>query len=191
MNSVNTNPGSAADREDGCKVAFPRSLPEAWRQFTGDGASAHTAIQFAKYGFVGGLATIVHIAAFSAVAWWVFPCVTDSDIVVRLFGLEAPVVEEAVRARLTVQSNVCAWACSNAFCYVLNRLFVFQPGRLGVVAEFLAFSAVGGFSMVVGSAAMAWLVSAFGVQTSIAFATNLVASLAFNYVLRKFFIFKG
>ena len=172
-------------------VAFPRSLGEAWRQFTGDGASAHPVVQFAKYGFVGGLATLVHVASFSAVAWWVFPCVTDSDIVVKLFGLTAPVVEESIRARLTVQSNVCAWAVSNCFCYVLNRLFVFKPGRLPVAAEFLAFSAVGFFSMFVGSAAMAWLVAKFSVQTSIAFATNLVASLAFNYVLRKFFIFKG
>ena len=172
-------------------VPFPRSAKALWAQLSGDGASAHPLVQFAKYAFVGGLSTLVHVAVFSAVAWWVFPCVTENDLVVKLFGLDAPQVDEAVRASLTVKSNVCAWFCSNCFCYVLNRLFVFTPGRLGIVAEFLAFSAVGGFSMVVGSAAMAWLVAAFGVQTSIAFATNLVASLAFNYALRKFFIFEG
>lgn len=172
-------------------MPFPRTFRAAWRQFSGDGASAHPLVQFAKYGFVGGLATLVHVAVFSAAAWWIFPCVTDGDIVVKLFGLEAPDVEESVRAGLAVKSNVCAWVCSNAFCYVLNRMFVFKPGRLSVAAEFLAFSAVGGFSAVVGTAAMAWLVSSFGVQTSAAFAANLVSSLAFNYVLRKFFIFKG
>lgn len=178
-------------KTDGAAVAFPRTAREAWRQLTGDGASAHPLVQFFKYAFVGGMSTGVHVVAFSAAAWWVFPCVTENDLVVKIFGLTAPEVEESVRASLTVKSNVCAWVCSNAFCYVLNRLFVFRPGRLSVVAEFLAFSAVGGFSMFVGSAAMAWLVSAFGVQTSIAFLTNLVASLAFNYALRKFFIFKG
>ena len=172
-------------------VPFPKTIGEAWRQFTGDGASAHPLVQFAKYAFVGGLATLVHIVAFSAFAWWVFPCVTENDLVVRLFHLSAPVVEEARRATLAVRSNVCAWVISNTFCYLLNRRFVFRPGRLSVAAEFLAFSAVGAFSTFVGTAAMAWLVSRHGIDTSVAFAANLVASLAFNYVLRKFAIFRG
>lgn len=173
------------------RVPFPKTLPDFFRQLSGNGASAHPLVQFAKYAFVGGLATVVHIVVFSAAAWWIFPCVTENDFVVKLFSLEAPVVAEAERARLSVQSNACAWICSNTFCYVLNRIFVFTPGRLHIFVEFLAFSAVGLFSMVVGSAAMAWLVSAFSVQTSVAFVANLVASLAFNYALRKFCIFKG
>jgi putative flippase GtrA len=57
--------------------------------------------------------------------------------------------------------------------------------------EVLSFSAVGGFATVVGTIVMAWLVSAFGVQTSVAFVANMVAAVIFNYVLRKFVIFKG
>lgn len=173
------------------KPPLPRTLRELWRQFTGDGASAHPLVQFAKYAFVGGLATLVHIVSFSAFAWWVFPCVTENDLVVRLFGLTAPAVDETARAALAIRSNVCAWVFSNTFCYILNRLFVFRPGRLSLLAEFLAFSAVGAFSTFVGTAAMAWLVKSFGLDTSVAFAANLVASLAFNYVLRKFAIFRG
>lgn len=172
-------------------VPFPRTLREALRQFFGNGASAHPAVQFAKYVFVGGLATAVNIVAFSAFAWWVFPCVTQDDLVVKLFGLTAPAVEEARRATLAVYSNAAAWVFANAFCYVLNRAFVFTPGRLPVWLEFLSFSAVGGFATVVGTSVMAWLVSSFGVQTSVAFVANMVAAVIFNYVLRKFVIFKG
>ena len=172
-------------------VPFPRTVREAARQFFGDGASAHPVVQFAKYVFVGGLATAVNIVAFSAFAWWVFPCVTQDDLVVRLFGLAAPAVDEARRATLAVYSNASAWVFANAFCYVLNRMFVFRPGRLPMWLEFLSFSAVGGFATIVGTSVMAWLVSAFGVQTSVAFAANMVAAVAFNYVLRKFVIFKG
>lgn len=183
---MSENPASAPRR-----VPFPANPREAWRQLTGDGASAHPAVQFFKYAFVGCLSTAVHVAAFSALAWFVFPCVTEKDLVVRIFGLAAPEVEEAARARLATLSNGGAWIASNCFCYALNRAFVFSPGRLRPWAEFLAFSAVGAFSTALGTAVMAWLVQSHGIQTSVAFSANLVASLAFNYALRKFVIFRG
>ena len=172
-------------------VPFPRTLQEALRQFFGNGASAHPVVQFAKYVFVGGLATTVNIVAFSAFAWWVFPCITQNDLVVRLLGLTAPTVDESRRATLVVYSNASAWVLANAFCYILNRIFVFRPGRLPMWFEFLSFSAVGGFATLVGTTVMAWLVSTFGIQTSTAFVANMIAAVAFNYVLRKFLIFKG
>ena len=181
--------GAMQDKID--PIPFPRTFREACRQFFGNGASAHPVVQFLKYGFVGGLATAVNIIAFSAFAWWVFPCVTQDDLVVKLFGLTAPAVEESRRATLATYSNASAWVFANAFCYVLNRIFVFKPGRLPMWLEFLSFSAVGGFATVVGTAVMAWLVASFGIQTSVAFVANMVAALVFNYVLRKYVIFKG
>ena len=89
-------------------IPFPRTLGEAARQFFGDGASAHPAVQFFKYAFAGGLATLVHVISFSVFAWKVFPCVGPDDLVVRLFSLEAPAIDEALRARLATQSNACA-----------------------------------------------------------------------------------
>ena len=190
MESTNEKGGESPAAGSG-GVPFPKTAREALRQFFGDGASAHPLVQFAKYALVGGLATAVNIVAFSAFAWWVFPCVTQDDLVVRLFGLTAPAVDEARRATLATWSNASAWVFANAFCYVLNRIFVFKPGRLPMWLEFLSFSAVGGFATVVGTIVMAWLVSAFGVQTSVAFVANMVAAVIFNYVLRKFVIFKG
>ena len=40
--------------------------------------------QFIKYAFVGGLATAVNILAFFLAGWFLFPCLTDNDVLVRL-----------------------------------------------------------------------------------------------------------
>ena len=173
-------------------VPFPRTIGEAWRQFTGDGASAHPLVQFAKYGFVGALATIVNAVAVFLFAWLVFRCVTETDPVVRLLGLSVPpMADEAARARLANEAAVCAFLIANTFCYVLNRLFVFVPGKLSVWKEFLSFTAVGALALGVGMGASYLLIRFAGAETSIGLLANLVASMAFNYILRKFFIFKG
>lgn len=173
-------------------VPFPRTLGEAWRQFTGDGASAHPLVQFAKYGFVGGLATIVNAISVFLFAWLVFHCVTETDPVVRLLHLTVPpMADEAARARLANEAAVCAFLIANTFCYILNRKFVFVPGKLSVWREFLSFMAVGALALAVGMGASYLLIKFAGAETSIGLLANLVASMAFNYVLRKFFIFKG
>lgn len=174
------------------RVPFPRTIGEAWRQFTGNGASAHPLVQFAKYGFVGGLATIVNVIAVFLFAWLVFQCVTETDPVVRLLGIKvAPMADSAARARLANEAAVCAFLIANTFCYVLNRMFVFVPGRLSVWREYLSFTAVGALALAVGMAASYLLIRFAGAETSIGLLANLVASMAFNYVLRKFFIFRG
>ncbi len=172
-------------------VPFPTTFGGFVRQFSGGGADAHPLIQFAKYGVVGALATAVNVIAFSLFAWKVFPCVTAADPIVRLFGVAAPEVDESLRASRTVWSNICAFVPANVFCYVLNRVFVFKPGRLSMWLEFLSFCAVSALATALGTFAMNRLVAVWGVQTSIAFAANLVTAVMFNYVLRKFVIFKG
>ena len=173
-------------------VPFPKTIREAWRQFTGDGASAHPFVQFVKYGFVGGLATIVNAISVFLFAWLVFRCVTENDPVVRLLGLTVqPMADEAARARLANEAAVCAFLIANTFCYVLNRLFVFVPGKLSMWKEYLSFTAVGALALAVGMGASYLLIRFFGAETSVGLLANLVASMAFNYVLRKFFIFKG
>lgn len=173
------------------RVPFPRTIGEAWRQFVGDGASAHPLVQFFKYGFVGGLATAVNVVAVFFFCWAVFHCITPDDPIVRLLHLETPPVDEAARARLTNWAYVCAFPIANTFCYVLNRKFVFVPGRLSVAKEYVSFMVVGGLALAVGMGASYALIKGFRLWTSIGVAANLVASVAFNYVLRKFAIFKG
>ena len=165
------------------------NLRERWNHYLSH--DAPPLVQFVKYGLAGGLATVAHVLTFFLVGFLLFPCVTDNDPLVKLFGLVAPAVDEALRARHAVFSNVVAFFVSNTVCYLANRWFVFRPGRHHVVIEFLLFLAVSAVSMIVGTSLMTWLIQHFGVQTTYAFGANILSSLAINYVMRKFFVFKG
>ncbi len=173
------------------RVPFPRTIGDLFRQFFGRSGAAHPFIQFCKYAAVGVFATLVNIAVFSIFAWYVFPCITADDFVARLFGLVPPAVEEADRARLAVYCNAAGFVVADIVCYLINRAFVFRPGRLPMWLEFLSFTAVGAFAAFLGAALQTWLIASFGAQTSVAFLVCILTALAFNYVLRKFFIFKG
>ncbi len=165
------------------------NLAERWRHYLSH--DAPPLVQFVKYGLAGGLATATHILAFFLAGFFLFPCVSAEDPLVKLFGLVAPVVEEALRARYAVFSNVAAFMLSNTVCYFMNRLFVFRPGRHHIVVEFLLFLAVSAVSMTIGTTLMGVLIKQFGIQTTYAFGANILSSLAINYVMRKFFVFKG
>ena len=162
-------------------------------QLLGDFLSrdASPLVQFIKYALAGGIATGVHVLTFFLIGFFLFPCVNKEDILVRLFRLKAPEVDEALRARHAVYSNVCAFFVSNTVCYVINRLFVFQPGRHSLVVEFLLFLVVSAVSMTIGTTVMGELIKRLRMQTTYAFGANLISSLAINYVMRKFFVFKG
>jgi putative flippase GtrA len=155
------------------------------------GHDAHPLVQFVKYGIAGGLATAVHIATFFLSGWFLLPCLTQDDITVRLLGLTAPAISESARAWNAGGSNLIAFVASNTFCYVLNRLFVFKPGRHHVLLEFLLFFGVSGVSLVIGTTIQTFLITHQGIQTTLAFGANIVCSLLINYAMRKFVIFKG
>ena len=165
------------------------NLKERWGYYLSHDAPPF--VQFVKYGLAGGIATVTHIAAFFLAGFFLFPCVSAEDPLVKLFGLAAPAVVEALRARHAVFSNMAAFLVSNTVCYLANRWFVFKPGRHHVVIEFLLFLAVSAVSMAVGTTLMVVLIQRFGLQTTYAFGANILSSLAINYVMRKFFVFKG
>ena len=152
-------------------------------------------VQFIKYAIAGGLATGVHVFVFFALGWGAFPCLQPDDLSVRLVRLFADIspaaVDESARAFNAGVCNVAAFIVSNAFCYVLNRAFVFKPGRHSMGVEAALFFAVSGLSMAVGTALAYCLIRFLGLQTAIAFIANLFSSLAINYVMRRFVVFKG
>lgn len=148
-------------------------------------------VQFIKYALAGGVATATHIFVFFLIGFFLFPCVNKDDILVRLLRLTAPEVDEGKRSRHAVYSNICAFFVSNTVCYIINRLFVFQPGRHSMPVEFILFFAVSAVSVGLGTAVMGELIKRFKMQTTYAFGANLVCSLAINYVMRKFFVFNG
>jgi putative flippase GtrA len=151
----------------------------------------HPAIQFLKYGVVGGLSTGLHIVTFFLCGWLLLPCLAPNDITVRLLGLSVPAISEATRVWNAGCCNALAFLLSNTFCYILNRLFVFKPGRHHYVLEFLLFFAVSGLSMALATALQSVLIKAYGIQTTFAFGANIACSLLINFALRKFVVFKG
>lgn len=152
---------------------------------------AHPVVQFIKYGIAGGMATATHIAIFFLCGWFLLPCLTQNDITVRLLGLTAPAISETARVWNAGFCNAIAFGVSNTLCYVLNRLFVFKPGRHHWVLEFLLFFAVSGVSMAIGTTIQSLLIKCYAMQTTLAFGANIFCSLMINYAMRKFVIFKG
>jgi putative flippase GtrA len=148
-------------------------------------------VQFVKYGISGGIATAVHIALFSLMAWWVLPALTDRELVVRLFHVDVPAMADGVRARNAALDNLVAFVFSNLTAYLLNILWVFHRGRHHWLVEIGLFYAVSGFSMLIGTLLQTWLIAAFGLTTTTAFVANMVTSLLINYAMRKFVIFRG
>lgn len=165
--------------------------------------------QFVKYVLVGGIATGVNILAFFLAGWFLFPCLTDNDVVVRLVkrlagraakdggrDSESPAPGDAAdvdrsRARNAIFCNVIAFFFSNTTCYILNRLYVFKPGAMSVVWEAVSFFAVSAVSTLIGTTCQTVLIRKAGMQTTFAFAANLVSALAINFVMRKYVIFNG
>ena len=152
---------------------------------------AHPAVQFIKYGIAGGMATATHIATFFLCGWFLLPCLSQNDITVRLLGLTAPAISESTRVWNAGFCNALAFLVSNTLCYVLNRLFVFKPGRHHYALEFLLFFGVSGISMAIGTTLQSLLITCYGMQTTLAFGANIFCSLLINYAMRKFVIFKG
>ena len=177
------------------EIDFHKSISELWRQVKGDGASAHPMIQFLKYGFVGGAATGVDMFVFFLAAWFLFPALTQDDLFVRLlglFGISVPIVEiePSVRANRQLLCNLVAFGFSNTFCYVINALWVFKPGRHSRSKEFMLFLTASAISSGSGILIADVLVRWFAMQTSVSYIAKIVASVMINYIARKKIVFQ-
>lgn len=147
--------------------------------------------QIAKYGAIGVLATAVNVVVAELCAAYVWPCLSPDDPFVRYLGFASASLPDAERAGLAVWCNLVGFFVANVLCWLLNRRFVFKPGRHHWFLEWLYFLAGSGFAVVCGSLAIWWLVKFFGVETSYSFVVNVLVSVAVNFVVRKFFVFKG
>lgn len=147
--------------------------------------------QIFKYGVIGVLATIINLAVAELCAAWVWPCLGADDIFVKYLGFDSVVIADATRATLAVYCNLVGFFVANVVCWLLNRRYVFTPGRHHWLLEYLYFLAGSGFAILVGSAAIWYLVRFHGMQTTYSFVINVLVSVSVNFVVRKFFVFKG
>lgn len=147
--------------------------------------------QVFKYGIVGAFATAINIAVAAVCAATVWPSLGPDDPVVRLLGIEPAVVSDAVRGARAVACNLAGFLVANVVCWALNRRYVFKPGRYGWLVEYALFLAGSGAAILCGNAAIWLLVRYAGMQTTYSFAINVFISVAVNFIVRKFFVFRG
>lgn len=148
-------------------------------------------VQFLKYAIGGGVATGVDMLVFFFLAWRVFPALRENDPVATRLHLSVTPVEEEDRSRRFVMCTALAFVFSNLTAYLINIVWVFEPGRYSWPVELALFYAVSGFSICVGTL-LGWAMIRFlHLSTSFSYVGKLMAALMINYVCRKYFVFKG
>ncbi len=155
---------------------------------------AHPFIQFIKYCMAGGVATVVDVGVFYLLSWRIFPALSASDPmvpVIHWLGLDIIPVEESIRSTRYLINKVITFFFSNMTAYIVNIYWVFKPGRHSKLVEIGLFYMVSVVSFALGTAIGWGLIRFLGMTTTAAYVANAVASLAVNYVCRKYLVFKG
>ena len=151
--------------------------------------------QFVKYGAIGVAATCVQTGFFYVAACWL-RCLTPDDWAVKLLGFPAATFtgEEpwyAARGTLAAVDTAMGFIIANVFCWLMNRWFVFKPGRYAWSVELVMFFSVSGLAMALATAISWVLIHQWGLMTTLAVLVEVVVSFLFNFFIRKFVIFKG
>lgn len=147
--------------------------------------------QFVKYGVIGVLSTIVQAAAFYVLASTVLMCLNAEDVAVKYLSLPAADVSDGVRAWRFGWATGIGFVISNIFCWVMNRVFVFKPGRHVWYVELAMFMSVSGLAMLLATVLSGFLISRFALMTTLAVLIEVAVSFVFNFLIRKFVIFKN
>ena len=151
--------------------------------------------QFVKYGLVGVLATCVQTGVFYALAATCLKCLGPDDWAVVHLGLPSASFTgaeawHASRGTVAAEAPAVGFVVANVFCWLMNRAFVFRPGRFRWYAEFGMFFGAATLATAIALGVMKVLIDCFGVMTTVAVAVEVVVSFLVNFFVRKFFIFK-
>lgn len=147
--------------------------------------------QFVKYGVIGVMATVVQMVGFYVLAATCLKCLGPDDWAVRLVGLPSVAITDGVRAFRAAVATAAGFTIANIFCWLMNRLFVFRPGRFRWYVEFGLFFGVAAMATVVALGVQSLLIKYAGLMTTAAVIVEIVVSFFFNFFIRKFVIFKG
>ena len=147
--------------------------------------------QFVKYGVVGVMSTLVQTGVFYILAATCLKCLKADDWAVRLLGFPSVDVSDAERAFNFGAATAIGFVLANIFCWLMNRWFVFRPGKFRWYAEFAMFFGTATIATIVAIAVSSMLIRYAGLMTTLAVAIEVVVSFLVNFFVRKFFIFKG
>ena len=152
--------------------------------------------QFVKYGVIGVLATCVQTGIFYVLASTCLKCLTADDLAVRFLGLPAATFtgEEAwyaSRGMLAAAATAVGFVLANIFCWLMNRWFVFRPGRYRWHIELAMFFGASTLATLIALGLMKVLIDQCGMMTTLAVVVEVVTSFLVNFFVRKFVIFNG
>jgi len=152
--------------------------------------------QFVKYGVIGVLATGVQTGVFYVLAACWLRCLTPDDWAVKLLGLPSATFtgEEAwyaARGTLATIDTAFGFVLANIFCWLMNRWFVFKPGKYRWYVEFGMFFGTATIATAIALGVMKVLIDGLGLMTTLAVVVEVVVSFLVNFFVRKFVIFKG
>ena len=147
--------------------------------------------QFVKYAAVGAFSTVVQAATFYALASTVCKCLAPGDWAVELAGLPAVEIGDAERSVRFAIASAGAFTVANIACWLLNRAFVFTPGKYRWWKEFGIFYAASAVALGLSTGLSVALIHARGMMTTLAAAIQAATSFLINYATRRFVIFKG
>ena len=152
--------------------------------------------QFVKYGLVGVLATCVQTGVFYALASTCLKCLGPDDWAVVHLGLPSASFTGAEawyasRGTVAAEATAVGFVVANVFCWLMNRAFVFRPGKFAWHVEFALFFGAAAGATVVALLVQSLLIRFIGVTTSFAAIVEVLVSFLVNFFTRRFFIFKG
>ncbi len=152
--------------------------------------------QFVKYGAIGVMATCVQMSVFYLLAATCLRCLTADDVAVKMLGLPSAAFDGAEawwasRWFLAAVATAIGFTVANVFCWLMNRLFVFRPGKFPWYVEFALFYGAAAGATVIALCVHSGLIHFAGVTTSLAAVIEVVVSFFVTFFTRRFFIFKG
>ena len=164
------------------------------RRFLSHDAGAFA--QLVKYGVVGVMATCVQTGIFYVLASTCLKCLTADDFAVRWLGLPSAQFTGneawyASRGMLAAAATAIGFVMANIFCWLMNRWFVFKPGKFRWYVELGMFFGASTLATLIALGVMKLLIDQFGLMTTLAVVIEVIVSFFVNFFIRKFFIFKG
>ena len=147
--------------------------------------------QFVKYGTVGVMSTCVQVGVFYLLATTCMKCLTPNDWAVKLLNFPATTISDAARTWRFALATGIGFVIANIFCWLMNRWFVFKPGKFKWYIEFIMFFGAATLATLIALGLSSALIHFAGLMTTAAVFIEIVASFLINYFTRKFFIFRG
>jgi putative flippase GtrA len=151
--------------------------------------------QFVKYGVIGVMSTAVQLTVFYVLAATSMKCLGSDDVAVKYLGLPSAEFSGdepwyATRGAIASAATGVGFIIANVFCWLMNRKFVFKPGKFVWYTELAMFFGASTFATVMALAVMIVLIDQFALMTSLAGVIEVAVSFLVNFAIRKFFIFK-